>query len=119
MKHLGLLASLALAACSTACAGSFEEARLEGAPRYAVSLDPPECAAIDSARRNWDAAAKGAAIAAGASGISVIPVQGTVARASLIGAGVAVGIFAAVSVAESSSFAADWVRQCGATGVKP
>lgn len=107
-----------VAALLAGCSGTFSEARLDGAPKFAVSLDPPECVAIETARRNWDAAAKGAAIAAGATGISVIPIHGEEARVAVIASGVAVGIFAAISVAEADAFAKDWVRQCGATGVR-
>lgn len=116
MKHL--VFSLLLACALPACSGTFEEARLSGAPHYAVSLDPPKCASIDASRRTWTALAAGSAVAAGSSGISVIPVRGEDARWALVSAGVVVGIFSAFSLAEANSFAADWVRQCGATGVR-
>lgn len=92
---------------------------MAGAPHYAVSLDPPECAGIDAARRNWGAASAAAAVAGGGSGLASIPVQGKEARIALLSAGAAVGVFAAIAKVESDSFAADWVRECGATGVKP
>ncbi len=98
------------------CAGSFSEERLAGAPRDAVSIDPPECAAIDSARRDWGAAAKGAAVLGGGTGLSAIPVTDRNARIGIVTAGAAVGVFAAIAGVEADSFAASWVRQCGGTG---
>jgi hypothetical protein len=114
MIRAGLLGvAIGLAGCS----GTFSEARMAGAPEAAISIDPPECAAIDGARRDWGAVAKGTAVAAGASGISAIPVQGVEARWAIVSAGVVVGIFSAISQAEADSFAASWVRQCGATSI--
>ena len=110
---------LALAAFGAfGCSGTFSEARLAGAPEAAVSIDPPECAAIDAARRDWGAVAMGSAVAAGSSGIAVIPVHGD-ARWAIVAGGVVVGIFSAISKAEADSFAAAWVRQCGATAITP
>lgn len=117
MKPLRFAILAALVAILSGCSGTFSEARLAGAPEAAISLDPPECAAIDGARRDWGAVSMGAAMAAGSSGIAVIPVHGD-ARWAVVAGGVVVGIFSAAAKAEADSFAASWVRQCGLTGIK-
>jgi hypothetical protein len=118
MNGFVLLILVALIAGLPGCSGTFTAARLDGAPRLAVSLDPPECVGIETARRNWDGASKVAAFAGGTAGLAAIPVHGEIARAALIGAGVGVAAFGVYAMVEADAFAKDWVRQCGATGVR-
>lgn len=107
---LALVATLG--ASTSACAGSFEEAKLAG---MKVRATPPSsrCVSLDNAHRTWGGIAKGAAFAAGASGIGSIPLGDETSRVAVAASGAAIGTVAAVSVFVSEDYAAAWARECG------
>ena len=109
---IGLLGALTL----TGCAGTFEEARLAGAPASAPAAPSPAdvayCRDLDSSRTTWGAVAKGSAALAGASGLATLPVDSERGRLALGGATLAVGAVSVVAVYVSESKGAAWVRDC-------
>jgi hypothetical protein len=94
----------------TGCAGSLEETRAQiklGAP-------PPSerCVRLDATRRDWGAVGKGAAVLAGASGLSTIPIEDEGVRVGLAVGSVAMGAVAATAFAVAEGASSSWVREC-------
>jgi hypothetical protein len=109
-----LLLLIALPA-TTGCAGSLEEAKLAGLnPQARVATPAPSarCQSLDNQHRVWGAVGKGAAVLAGAEGISTWPVQNQSAETALaIGAGVTAAV-AATAEYLSEDASATWAREC-------
>ena len=98
----------------TACAASFEEARLASstATRKAATRDDIECKSIDRRHRIWGGIEYGALAATGASGLSTIPIDNDTGRIALaVTALVFVGA-AAVSKFEDGEATKAWASQC-------
>jgi hypothetical protein len=60
--------------------------------------------------------AKGAAVLAGASGLSTLPVEDPEARAALAAGAITAGAAAAAAVAMSEGAAKSWARDCSSGG---
>lgn len=100
----------------TACAGSFEEARLANATaaRKTEQRDDNECKAIDGRYRLWGGIETGALAATGASGLSTIPVSNDTGKAALAVTAVVFAGAAAVSHFEANQYATRWAEECSA-----
>lgn len=102
---------------SCGCSVSLEGARRESGVLGADSTPSERCIQLDNARTTWGAVAKGAAVVAGGTGVSTIPLhdeQGAqVAMAATSAAAAAVGAVA-VYVAEQKGDA--WSRECSNRG---
>jgi hypothetical protein len=97
------------------CAGSLDTARGDGLKlRLAAAPAAPsiECLRYDSAHRTWGGIAEGAAFAAGASGLAIIPIEDKTGRVLLVSGGVVLGTAAAISTWVASDYAAAWAREC-------
>ncbi len=114
------------------CAGSFEEAKLAGAPYRearaalasgrlvgaAVTVLPQtptgvNCVDVDRAHIFWDGAGKAFAAAAGTQGLILIPVESSTAR-ELLAAGIATSaVLAVMSEAFASGMATEYMKYCG------
>lgn len=97
----------------TGCAVPLESARREGV-LGASPATSEHCQGLDSARITWGAIAKGAAIAAGASGVSALPFDDKEARVALASAAVGAAVVGAVAVYVSEGHDAAWARECSA-----
>lgn len=119
LRSTTLLSLVLLAALSpllSGCAGTFEEARLAGAPSagaQVATVDVGYCRQLDSSRTTWGAVAKGSAALAGASGIATIPTDSDRGRVALASATLAAGAVSVVAVYVSEAKGAAWVRDCG------
>lgn len=95
-----------------ACAGSLEATR----PSTLGAQEPsPYCQGLDSKRQTWGAVAKGAAVLAGASGVSTLPLQGDryeTARIGVAAGGIGAAAVAAGAVFLSESAGDRWAEQC-------
>lgn len=97
----------------TGCAGSLESAR----PRtLGASATPPSarCTDLDDRRMTWSAVAKGSAVLAGASGISMLPVgeEHEEARIGIAAGGIAFAALVAGAVVIADGADTSWVREC-------
>lgn len=112
-QRLHLVLSLVLVCLVAGCAVPLESARRDGV-LGAHPSSPDRCENLDNARTVWGAVAKGAAVAAGASGVAAIPLEDQEARiaAASVAAGAAVVGAVAVYVSESKDEA--WARECAA-----
>ena len=114
-KAAALLLLLVALPATTGCAGSLEEARFAGLnpqARAAAPAPSARCQSLDNQHRTWGAIGKGAAVLAGAEGISTWPVQGQSAETALaISAGVTAAV-AATAVYISEDVGTTWTREC-------
>lgn len=102
-----------VAVTGTGCAGSLESARPK--TLSAESEPSPYCQGLDSKRQTWGAVAKGAAVVAGASGVSTLPLEGDryeTARIGVAAAGVGAAAVAAGAVFISEAAGDRWAEQC-------
>ena len=125
MTRIGLWLVVVLALVVSGCAGSLERARADGALLAAGAAEPDpgaaaarveRCERLDRQHRTWGAVAKGAAVLAGASGLSTLPVEDQEARAALAAGAITAGAAAAAAVAMSEGAAKSWARDCFAGG---
>jgi hypothetical protein len=113
------LAVLAAAVLTGGCAGSLNEARSSGqAARVGAGepkSTPDRCASLDDRRAVWGGIGKGAAVLAGGSGISTLPLDEhpELQTGAAIGAAVMAAI-AAGAVYVSESAGDSWARECSA-----
>ncbi len=99
--------------CLVGCAVPLESARREGALLGVSSAPTPgRCESLDDARTTWGAIAKGAAVVAGASGISALPVEDDEARLALASVGVTGALVGAVAVYVAEAKGEAWAREC-------
>lgn len=98
------------------CAGSFEEARVAGAQKLgSAPPDVEHCRGLDSAHRNWGAAAVGLGVLAGGSGLGVyFGPDDNEAQLAIAGGGLLVAGGAAFSKFQADSAAESYVRDCSA-----
>jgi hypothetical protein len=115
MPPLACLTFLGVALLLGGCAGSLDTARGDGLKlRLAATPSAPtvRCVSLDTAHRTWSGIAEGTAFAAGAAGISIIPIDDKTGRVLIVSAGVVLGTAAAVSVYVAGDYAAAWAREC-------
>ena len=77
-----------------------------------VSLASDRCVTLDDRHSLWSANAQGGGLAAGAAGISALPVEDKGGKIGLAIGALAAGIWATVSASLSSSAAESWAREC-------
>jgi hypothetical protein len=95
------------------CAGSFEEAKLGGRTGVIAAPTPtPYCVSLDDGHRLWGGVAKGAAVLAGAEGLSAIPIEDKTTRVILLSTGAAIAVVGGVAVYVAEDYAAAWARTC-------
>ena len=109
MFLLLMIAALSL----TACAGTFEEARLVQPERpVAAAREAGRCTELDDQHRLWGAVGKGSAVLAGASGLATIPIDSREGEIGLAAGAVGTAALAATAVYLSESAAESYVREC-------
>ena len=113
-----LLLAIALVAV-TGCAGSLEQQRAARLSERRLGIDQlprdtARCESLDATRRDWGAVAKGAAVLAGGSGLSTLPVPDDEreAQIGLAAGALAMATLAAVAIAVEEGAATSWAREC-------
>lgn len=123
-----LLLAIPLCLASTACAGSFEIAKVAGATDRGVTraqvsygagataapADPKRCQALDETHMVWSSFAKAGAALTGGAGLATIPADDQGARIGLAVGAVIVGAFTAAAITVADSSAESWSRECSA-----
>lgn len=123
-----LLLAIPLCLASTACAGSFEIAKVAGAQDRGVTraqvsygagataapADPKRCQSLDETHMVWSSFAKAGAALTGGAGLSTIPADDQGARIGLAVGAVIVGAFTAAAITVADSSAESWSRECAA-----
>lgn len=117
-----LLVLCALCLPLTACAGSFEAARVAGQKERAslavvgvpvvASATPQRCQLLDEEHQTWTSIAKAGAVLTGAGGIATIPADDQGVRIGIAVGTVVIGAVTAFAAAESDGAAAAWAREC-------
>jgi hypothetical protein len=110
---LPLLCLALMLAMVSGCAGSFEEARLVSHPASPPTTpdERAHCYSVDNSRIVWGGVAKASAVAAGASGLSALPLEGDLRKVAA-GSAIAAGIIAAGAVWVSEQKGATWAKDC-------
>lgn len=107
------LGAIAASVACHGCAGSLESARV--AP-MAMRVTPAEqvqrCQDLDREHMVWDGIGKVAALVAGGSGLSTIPVNDDSARIGLVAGAVAASALSVYATTISTGAAEAWAREC-------
>jgi hypothetical protein len=114
------VAAVLVALCALGCTGSLNGAKvpqpaptgIEAATLQLVAPASGRCVSLDERHALWSANAQGAGLAAGAAGISALPVEDKGGKIGLAIGALAAGIWATVSASLSSSAAESWAREC-------
>lgn len=113
-----LLIGLALSPMLVGCTGSLEQARYVGShersARGAPARSTQRCVELDDRRQFAGMVAKGAAVLAGAAGLSTIPVEDDdkALRYGLAGGAVVAGAVAAGAMVVAEGAGEAWAREC-------
>lgn len=98
------------------CTGSLQQAQASGVKARQVRLLAPgsaeRCQTLDDRRITWGAVGKGAAVLAGASGISTLPVDDERADIGLAAGALTMAAVAAVAVVVEEGAGEAWAREC-------
>ncbi len=97
---------------ATGCAVPLERARRDGPVMGASRVIPARCESLDDARTTWGAVAKGAAVVAGASGISAVPLETEEGQIAVASVGAAAAVVGAVAVYVAEQKGEAWAREC-------
>lgn len=109
IRNIAMIMLSALIATSCATAASYHSLNPNMMKTSSTAVDP--CDGLANNEIIWHALSAGLAVGAGASGVSMIPIQSETGRAALGGISVGIGIAAAIATDLASGYSDEFKRE--------